>query len=38
MKKIFKIATLALMMPAMATFVSCDDAFEPAIENIKDGV
>ena len=35
MKKIFKIATLALMMPAMATFVSCDDAFEPAIENIK---
>lgn len=37
MKKIVKIATLALMMPAMATFVSCDDAFEPAIENIKDG-
>lgn len=35
MKKIVKIATLALLMPAMATFVSCDDVFEPAIENHK---
>lgn len=35
MKKIIKIATLALLMPAMATFVSCDDVFEPAIENHK---
>jgi len=37
MKKIVKIATLALMMPAMATFISCDDVFEPAVENIKNG-
>lgn len=35
MKKIVKIATLALMMPVMSALVSCDDVFEPAIENHK---
>ena len=37
MKKIRKVLTLALVAPLMASFVSCDDVFEPAVENHKDG-
>jgi hypothetical protein len=35
MKKIRKAILLTLVAPLMASFVSCDDVFEPAVENIK---
>lgn len=35
MKKIRKAILLTLVAPLMVSFVSCDDVFEPAVENIK---
>lgn len=35
MKKIRKVAILTIIAPLMASLVSCDDAFEPAVENHK---
>ncbi|MBO7045976.1 MAG: RagB/SusD family nutrient uptake outer membrane protein [Prevotella sp.] len=36
MRKIAKVAILALMTPMMVSLTSCDDLFEPAVENHKD--
>lgn len=36
MKKIRKAILLTLVAPLMASFASCDDVFEPAVENHKD--
>ncbi len=36
MKNIRKVAILTIIAPLMASLVSCDDAFNPAVENHKD--
>lgn len=36
MKNITKVAILVLIVPLISMFTSCDDLFEPAIENHKD--
>lgn len=36
MKSIYKVAIFALVSPLALSVVSCDDAFEPAVENHKD--
>ena len=36
MKKFRKVAILTIIAPMMASLVSCDDAFSPAVENHKD--
>ena len=36
MKKIRKVAILTLIAPMMLSLASCDDAFEPAVENYKE--
>jgi len=36
MRKIAKVAILSLTIPMMGTLTSCDDAFDPAVENHKD--
>lgn len=35
MKSIKKVAILTMIMPLMASFTACDDAFSPAVENHK---
>lgn len=35
MKTIKKVAILTMIMPLMASFTACDDAFSPAVENHK---
>lgn len=36
MRKIAKVAILSLITPMMVSLTSCDDAFDPAVENHKD--
>ena len=36
MRKIVKVAILSLITPIVVSLTSCDDAFEPALDNFKD--